>query len=135
MGFEARDLDALVAAAISGQLEVIHHPTGATYGAPEVLIMYRGLWRGRNIKVTQEVLATLDDSLALLWPAFDRHGAITVLRRGRLLPEGGAFESVYLFLALAARGRLHHLEFFEIADLDTALARFEELRPHSEEHA
>ena len=61
---EARDVDALTA--LSAGAEVIHHPTGATYGATEVIALHRGLWRGTNLKMKQDVLATLDDSLALM---------------------------------------------------------------------
>jgi class 3 adenylate cyclase/tetratricopeptide (TPR) repeat protein len=61
---EARDVDALTA--LSAGAEVIHHPTGATYGATEVIALHRGLWRGTNLKMKQEVLATLGDSLALM---------------------------------------------------------------------
>ena len=67
--------------------------------------------------------------MGLLWPAFDRHGAITVLRRGGQLRDGGEFESIYLYLLLVARGRIHHAEMFELEHLDAALARFEALRP------
>ncbi len=70
--------------------------------------------------------------MGLRWPAFDRHGAITVLRRGGLLPDGGEFESVYLFLLLIARGRIHHVEMFELEAQGAALARFEALRPESD---
>jgi ketosteroid isomerase-like protein len=64
-----------------------------------------------------------------LWPAFDRYGAITVIRRTGTVPDGGDFESEYLYMYLVARGRISHVELFEISALDAALARFEELRP------
>jgi ketosteroid isomerase-like protein len=62
------------------------------------------------------------------WPAYGRHGAVTVVRRSGTLPEGGAFESEYLELFVQAGGRATHLELFELGDLDAALARFEALR-------
>jgi len=62
---EERDVDALTAVN-SGQMEVIDHPTGAMYGAMEVIALHRGLWRGTNLKMTQDILATLGDSLALM---------------------------------------------------------------------
>jgi class 3 adenylate cyclase/tetratricopeptide (TPR) repeat protein/ketosteroid isomerase-like protein len=60
---EARDVDALTA--LNAGMEAIHHPTGATYGATEVIALHRGLWRGTNLKTTQDILATLGESLAL----------------------------------------------------------------------
>ncbi len=63
------------------------------------------------------------------WLAQDRHGAITVVRRHGVLPEGGAFESEYLYLYTVSRGLLTRLEGFELDAAGAALARFEELRP------
>ena len=63
------------------------------------------------------------------WPACDRHGAVTVMRRFGTLPDGGAFESEYLELFVGAQDRVTHLELFELEHLDAALARFEALRP------
>jgi ketosteroid isomerase-like protein len=63
------------------------------------------------------------------WPGLDRHGAVTVIRRYGTLPDGGAFESEYLELFVAAHGRATHLELFELEQLDAALARLAELRP------
>ena len=63
------------------------------------------------------------------WLAWGRHGLVASLRRFGTLPEGGDFESEYLFLTLVARGRITHIEMFEMSALDVALARFEELRP------
>ena len=70
---EARDVDALTAVN-SGQMEVIHHPTGSTYGAPGIVAMHRGLWRAKNLELGQEVLATLGDSLALVWRSYSHDG-------------------------------------------------------------
>ncbi len=66
------------------------------------------------------------------WPALDRHGAITVLRRTGTVPDGGGdFENEYLYLYVVAQGRIARVEMFEMDALDKALARFEELRPPS----
>ncbi len=65
------------------------------------------------------------------WPAVDRHGFVVTIRREGTVPDGGPFESEYLLLGLARNGRSTRAEFFEIDALDTALARFEELRPPS----
>ena len=61
--------------------------------------------------------------------AFDRHGLVATLRRAGTLPDGGAFESEYVWLSLARDGRITHLELFEVEQQGAALARFEELRP------
>jgi ketosteroid isomerase-like protein len=66
------------------------------------------------------------------WPACDRHGAITDVRRTGTVPDGGEFESDYLTLYTVAHGRVTRIELFEIADLAAALARFAELRPRGE---
>lgn len=62
------------------------------------------------------------------WPAVDRHGFVVTARRVGTLADGGAFESEYVWLGLASGSRITRWEFFEIDDLDAALARFEELR-------
>jgi ketosteroid isomerase-like protein len=51
------------------------------------------------------------------------------MRRAGTLESGGAFESEYAWLALASNGRMTRTEAFEIEALETALARFEALRP------
>lgn len=67
-----------------------------------------------------------------VWPAFERYGAITVVRRTGTVPDGGDFESEFVFLYCVARGRVARIELFELDALDAALARFEELRPDPE---
>jgi len=63
-------------------------------------------------------------------PALDRHGAINIVHRAGTLPDGGGeFESEYLYLHLVSQGRVSRIEMFEMDALETALARFEELRP------
>jgi hypothetical protein len=63
------------------------------------------------------------------WPACDRHAAVATMRRSGTLAGGGAFESDDLVLLVLTSGVLTRIEFFELEALDTALARFEELRP------
>ena len=63
------------------------------------------------------------------WPAIERHGVITLLRRSGTLADGGGFESEHLWLSTATGGRITRLELFEIEDLERAKARLEELRP------
>ncbi len=61
---EQRD-DAAMLATYAASMETTHHPTGATYGIAEVLAMFRGLWRGKNLRLASEALGSLGDSLAL----------------------------------------------------------------------
>ena len=65
------------------------------------------------------------------WPVVERHGIVVTIRRQGTVPDGGPFETEHLALGLARNGRFTRVEFFEIDALDTALARFEELRPPS----
>jgi ketosteroid isomerase-like protein len=63
------------------------------------------------------------------WLALDRHGAITVVRRSGVVPDGsGDFENEYLYLYLVAQGRITRIELFEMNALDKALACFDEQR-------
>jgi ketosteroid isomerase-like protein len=64
-----------------------------------------------------------------IWPAFDRHGAITVVRRSGTIRDGGEFEVEHLNLFTVAGGRITRMEFFELEDIDKAKARLIELRP------
>jgi hypothetical protein len=66
------------------------------------------------------------------WPAYDRHGAVTLVRRSGKPPDDGRLAGEYLQLFVVARGRATHIELFEIEDLDGALARFVELRAEIE---
>jgi hypothetical protein len=54
-------------------------------------------------------------------------GALTTVRRTGDVAGGGPFESDYLYLFLHARGRITHVEMFELENLDAGLTRFEEL--------
>jgi len=70
----SRDLDELMAAHADGTL-VVHHPTAATYGGPQLIAMLRAFWRAKNLVLRQDVLATLGDSLALVRRSFKHDGA------------------------------------------------------------
>jgi class 3 adenylate cyclase/ketosteroid isomerase-like protein len=82
-----------------------------------------------SVEALLELAPDTRGEMGMRWPAFDRHGALTVLCRGGRLPDGGAFESEYLFLYLVARGRISRVEMFDVGSLEAALARFEALRP------
>jgi ketosteroid isomerase-like protein len=60
------------------------------------------------------------------------HGRVGVSRTSGTNQEGGAFEIVYAIVTSFRAGRIASVEFFEVDDLDKALARFEALRPAGE---
>jgi ketosteroid isomerase-like protein len=61
-------------------------------------------------------------------PAVRDNGVVAIVRREGTVPDGGPFESVYIWLCLMKGDRITHLELFEVDAIDAALARFEELR-------
>ena len=67
--------------------------------------------------------------LGWYWPACGQHAAIATLRRSGTIVDGGPFEIDDLILITMSGGMITRIELFEIDALDTALARFEELRP------
>ena len=84
------------------------------------------------------------DTLAVLWDlapdiqldalsavAHARHGAVGLGRFFGTLRDGGPFEYCLANVATVVRGRISRLEFFELEDMDAAVARLAELRPHS----
>ncbi len=84
----------------------------------------------QSLAVLWELAPDQRMEIGWFWPAVERHGVITVLRRAGTLADGGAFESECLWLSTASPGgRVTRLELFEIEDLDEAKARLEELRP------
>jgi hypothetical protein len=62
--------------------------------------------------------------------AEERHGSLSMTHRFGTVVDGGAFESVFVQLARYRGDRLVGLELFEPEDLDTARARFADLRPN-----
>jgi tetratricopeptide (TPR) repeat protein/ketosteroid isomerase-like protein len=93
------------------------------------------LWRieGRDAWIAW--LATLYEQSpdAIIAPlhylAVEEHGCLSIAYTEGTLPEGGAFEQVFVSLFHFHGGRVAELEMFEVEDLDRARARFEALRP------
>ena len=82
--------------------------------------------------VLQPVLWTLAPDIQLEVTsiiALESHGGVGVGRYFGTHLHGGAFESLFVCVAIVAHGRFTRHEYFEIEDLDAALARFAELRP------
>jgi hypothetical protein len=82
-----------------------------------------------SLRVFWELAPQQSVESGLVWFAYAPYGGVTFFRRWGTLPDGGAFESEYLALVTSAHGRLARFEYFEVDDLDAALARFAELRP------
>jgi len=127
----ARDVEALTAAH-SAQVEVIHHPTGATYGATEVLALFRAVWRTRNPTLVQESLATLGESLALVRRAYAHDGSDSTFG------SVGAADADYVCLIeVDERGLAKRSEIFAGDRLGDSIARLyerhAELLPEGEE--
>jgi len=116
---EARDVEAITA--LNAQVKVIHHPTGATYGAPEIATLFRDLWRGTNIRASQEILATLGDSLVLSRRSAAHDGVDA--RFGSV----GPVDVEYVHLSeVDEHGQAHHAEVFAADRLRDAVARLYE---------
>ena len=60
----ARDRDRL-GALFSEALEVVHHPTGATYGRREMITTWRSMFKAKRMVRRHDAVTTLGDSLVL----------------------------------------------------------------------
>jgi hypothetical protein len=59
---------------------------------------------------------------------WNRHGRVSVGRGSGTMPDGGGpFESVNVSVIVTDGDHVRHLEVFDVAEVDRALARFEEL--------
>ena len=121
-GYDARDRERVRAIFADDAVVEDHRRTGfgRIEGADAYLERVRVLW---DLAPEQRI------ELGWFWPAVERHGVVTTLRRFGALAGGGAFESDYLWLAVATGGRITRAEMFEIEDRDRALARLAALRP------
>ncbi len=59
--------------------------------------------------------------------AWSDRGSVYAMRRFGTLGDGGAFESVAVGVAVVEGDRVRRVEFFELAEAERAIARFEEL--------
>ena len=82
-----------------------------------------------SVAVLWELVPASRVDCGWFWPAYERHGAVTVHRRSGTLADGGTYESEFLWVLTVAHGRITRAEMFELEDLDGAVARLEELRP------
>ena len=70
--------------------------------------------------------------LPLYFLADEPHGTLSIAHSFGTLADGGAFESVYAMIMLYGPDGMTGVELFELDDLDTAKARFAELRATTE---
>jgi class 3 adenylate cyclase/tetratricopeptide (TPR) repeat protein/ketosteroid isomerase-like protein len=105
----------------AADLQVVHHPTHAVYGADDVLRGYRALIRARDGALAIELLAALGEALALY-----RHRASgSEAAVGEL--DVGAFEIDQIALAeVDGQGRARHVELFAEDHLADAIVRLYE---------
>jgi len=61
--------------------------------------------------------------------AYARNGSVGLGRTFGTLRDGGTFENPYASVSIVVDGRITRIEMFEPEHVDTALARFAELRP------
>ncbi len=60
--------------------------------------------------------------------AWNRHGRVAMQRTSGTMPDGGGpFENVMVQIAVTDGARIRHIELFDVAEVERALARFEEL--------
>jgi len=109
----------------------------ALFGSEFTLDDHRlaGLGRIDNADAYTESLRVLwdlapDQTLETGWffPAYDCRGWITTITRSGNMPDGGAFESVYLSVMAADADGSRHLDFFDLEAFDAALACYERAR-------
>jgi hypothetical protein len=123
-GFNARDLGRFRTLFADDIIVEDHRRTG--FGRLEGADAYL-----QSIVVLWDLAPDQRIELGWFWPAVERHGAVITLRRAGTLADGGLFESDYLWLVLATRGRITRIEMFELEHVERATARLAELRPES----
>ncbi len=132
----SRDIDA-VGRQLADDFELVHHPTGSSYGRRGMVATWRSLLRAKHFAYRPEVLATLGDSLVLHRHALSADG-FTEER----LAAAGLIEMEELVVSeVDEHGRFRHMELFASDRLGAAFAglyeRYAELLPDgpAREHA
>jgi ketosteroid isomerase-like protein/tetratricopeptide (TPR) repeat protein len=118
---QARDPGAL-AATLSDDLHVIHHPTGATHGASGLVSMYQKMFRAKGLPVRHIPIATLGEALCLLRASFSYDG-IALKSGGVTEPVEG---EVFLLHQVDEHGRVVWEEAFGIEHLAEGVTRLYE---------
>jgi class 3 adenylate cyclase len=103
-------------------MQVVHHPTGATYGRREMVATWRSLLRADRLDIRAEILASLGDALELDRHVFTFQG----LTEAHLADVGlGELEEISLIEADQG-GRWMRAEFFGPEHLHKAVVRLYE---------
>jgi len=117
----ARDGDAL-AREFSADLEVMHHPTGATYGRRALLATWRSMFRAGHMDDRREPMATLGDSLGLVRHRVSLEG----LAEAHLAAFGVSEIEEIIIWEADEQGRCRAAEIFAPEQLGSAVARLYE---------
>ena len=86
----------------------------------------------RSVAALHELAPDALVGLPLYFLADEPHGTLSIAHSFGTLADGGAFESVYAMIMLYGPDGMTGVELFELDDLDTAKARFAELRATTE---
>ena len=99
-------------------VQIVHHPTGRTYGRAELLESFRNVFQAKGITVREETLATLGDALALSRQVI----SVASVDEGRI--SIGAVELDLVFLEeVDGSGLRNRAEIFAADHLGDAVAR------------
>ena len=107
---------------IADELELVHHPTAATYGRRGMLATWRSFFGAKHFTRRSEMLATLGDSLALMHHALSAEG----FPEERLASAGLVEIAEFVVSEIDALGRFRRMEIFGAHQLGAALARLYE---------
>ena len=116
----AADLDG-VARVVADAVRVVHHPTGTSYGRPELLETFRLLLRARGVAVREDTLATLGETLALAQRSIGFESL-----PDRAAPFGAVEADMLLLEEIDGDGRLSRIELFAADHLGAAIVRLYE---------
>ena len=112
-----RDIDAF-GREMSDDYEIVHHPTGATYGRRGMMTTWRSIFRAQRLTFRPEVLATLGDALML-----HRHAlSIEQLVEEHLTSFGQLEYDEFVVNEVDAHGRFRSMELFDGEHLGDAFA-------------
>jgi ketosteroid isomerase-like protein len=101
--------------------DFVHHDRRTLIGGSYDRDQYvESMWTWRDLAPD----AGLEELRILTW---NRHGRVGVARSFGTTRDGVVFENELVFVMLTRGDRIQQLEFFDVADADRALARFEEL--------
>ncbi|MGH7819923.1 MAG: hypothetical protein ACREQ9_09130, partial [Candidatus Binatia bacterium] len=116
----ARDIDTLSTLQVE-DVEVLHHPTGATWGLKGVLDSFAMVLRAEGAALAHEPLATLGDTLALF-----RLTVSAVAVGDEEFAAGATLKDDFVLVTVDEQGRRTRIEVFASHRLGDAVARLYE---------